>query len=61
MTAQPVEHRLIGPRFSFVSLPEDDCSGWHWSCTCGAQASKWIEHWPESREEAEEEWQLHQA
>lgn len=52
-------HVLIGPRYATASLPDDDYAGWHWKCSCGTEASPWIQNWPESSEEAEEEWRLH--
>lgn len=64
MTAQEAaavaEHRLIGPQHASASLPEDDYAGWYWKCSCGAKASSFIGNWPESEEEAREEWKLHQ-
>ena len=57
--AAAVEHVLVGPRYADASLPDDDYAGWYWSCTCGAAASKWIQNWPESEDEAREGWELH--
>lgn len=53
-------HVLIGPRYATASLPDDDHAGWHWKCSCGAEASPWIQNWPESKEEAVEAWKQHQ-
>ena len=55
----PAEHTLIGPLYATASLPDDDHAGWHWKCSCGVQASAWIQNWPESEDEAREEWMLH--
>jgi hypothetical protein len=54
-----ISHVLIGPRYATVSLPDDDFAGWHWKCSCGAETSVWIQNWPESEDEAREEWRLH--
>lgn len=57
--AAPISHILIGPRYASASLPDDDYDGWHWKCTCGTEASPWIQNWPQSEEEAREGWRLH--
>lgn len=57
--ADAIGHVLIGPRYATVSLPDDDYAGWHWKCSCGAETSAWIQNWPQSEDEAREEWQLH--
>jgi uncharacterized phage-associated protein len=58
---RPVEHTLIGPHYASASLGDDDYEGWYWKCSCGARAASFIGNWPESREEAREEWSLHFA
>lgn len=59
LKAAPSGHTLIGPKYATASLPDDDYFGYHWKCTCGAEASTWIQNWPQSEEEAREEWRLH--
>ncbi|HEX9225852.1 MAG TPA: type II toxin-antitoxin system antitoxin SocA domain-containing protein [Arthrobacter sp.] len=57
--APPVEHTLIGPSYATASLGDEDHAGWYWKCSCGAKAASFIGNWPESKEEAIEEWELH--
>jgi hypothetical protein len=51
---------LIGPQYAAASLPDDDYAGWYWKCNCGAGTASFIGNWPESEEEAEVGWKLHQ-
>lgn len=57
---QPVDHTLVGPHYASASLGDEDYAGWYWKCSCGAKAASFIGNWPESEEEAEGEWRLHQ-
>ena len=57
---RPVEHTLIGPTHATASLGDEDHAGWYWKCSCGAKAASFIGNWPESVEEARDEWRLHQ-
>jgi hypothetical protein len=59
VAAPAVVHALVSVRYASTSLPDDDYFGWHWKCTCGAEASPWIQNWPQSEDEAREEWRLH--
>lgn len=59
LKAAPSGHTLIGPRYATASLPDDDYFGYHWKCTCGAEASTWIQNWPQSEDEARDEWRMH--
>lgn len=54
-----VQHNLVAVRYASSSLPDDDYSGYHWKCSCGTEASAWIQNWPQSEDEAREEWRLH--
>lgn len=53
------QHRLVAVRYASASLPDDDYSGYHWKCSCGVEASAWIQNWPQSEDEARDEWRLH--
>lgn len=59
VAASPVEHTLIGPHYASASLGDEDHEGWYWKCSCGVRAASFIGNWPESEEEAREEWKLH--
>jgi uncharacterized phage-associated protein len=56
---QPVEHTLIGPTRASGYIGDDHHDGWYWKCSCGAKAASFIGNWPESEDEAREEWRLH--
>lgn len=57
---RPVEHTLVGPTRASADLGDDHHEGWYWKCSCGARAAGFIGNWPESEDEAREEWMLHQ-
>jgi uncharacterized phage-associated protein len=57
--ARPVEHTLIGPTFASADLGDDHHDGWYWKCSCGARAADFIGNWPDSADEARDEWRLH--
>ncbi|WP_422759141.1 Panacea domain-containing protein [Paenarthrobacter sp. C1] len=54
-----VEHTLIGPSPASAYVEDDHFEGWYWKCSCGAKAASFIGNWPESEDEAREEWRLH--
>lgn len=57
--SRPVEHTLIGPNFASAYVEDDHHEGWYWKCSCGAKAASFIGNWPESEDEARQEWTLH--